>query len=620
MISSTRIGAVVPLVGFALGICLIASPALAQSISLSLDRAAFAPGESMQVAFSVPADEAPNSWIGMFPTSAPHGGAAASDAYDIQWQSVGGDKNGRVTFTAPSAPGAYELRMFSAAYGYEAAVLRFLVDAARAPAPAPSPAPSPTPAPSPGAGKLPPSTPAPAPAPQPSGAEQLAIDTWNRGLANNGPTAATTFTIYEAWLITAITNYHWNGGSGAPGGTIGLQDAGGRVYGPWSVRTTSGSGRPNVNWIANPGVVIPAGTYTVLDSDRSTWSHNSESGGRGFSDVRGTPVGAGTAPAPSPMPSPTPAPGPAPAPRPTPVPAPSPSPGGGAGGEWVLVRTEPSVGSFHREPPHPDLKYTIQAVEGNLHSHFRNRVNFSELGCGLTWEGDPALGGLSRLPAGHTLQLRLRLRLTQANNVNGSCSGWADLNTSRVDVGYARGGKDLFDEVLSVTTDGAVEAEGTGRVEVPRGKPGDELYLRISGGPGQVGAMFGFFYTYTWRDSGSAPAPVPTPSPADASFAGTWRTDYGTVTLSGAGTLTAAYDSGTLYLTRAGTRLSGYWVQENSGQQCAQAREGSYYWGRVTFTMQPDGRTLSGSWGYCDDDQGGGTWGGTREAGGPGQA
>jgi choice-of-anchor C domain-containing protein len=42
---------------------------------------------------------------------------------------------------------------------------------------------------------------------------------------------------------------------------------------------------PNANWIATPNVVIPAGTYTVIDSDPSTWSQNSGSGGQGFAAV-----------------------------------------------------------------------------------------------------------------------------------------------------------------------------------------------------------------------------------------------------------------------------------------------------------------------------------------------
>ena len=59
--------------------------------------------------------------------------------------------------------------------------------------------------------------------------------------------------------------------------------AGGAVYGPWPAVATSGTGgAQNVNWIAAPSLVLPAGTYTVVDSDAGTWSRNGQSGGQGF--------------------------------------------------------------------------------------------------------------------------------------------------------------------------------------------------------------------------------------------------------------------------------------------------------------------------------------------------
>ena len=98
----------------------------------------------------------------------------------------------------------------------------------------------------------------------------------------NGPTAPTVFSISGSYLITLITNYHWNSGQGKPAGTIALTSASGQVYGPWSVTT-----RSNVYWDVTPNVVIPAGTYTVIDSDPATWSQNSQSNGQGMSTVKG---------------------------------------------------------------------------------------------------------------------------------------------------------------------------------------------------------------------------------------------------------------------------------------------------------------------------------------------
>lgn len=100
----------------------------------------------------------------------------------------------------------------------------------------------------------------------------------------NGPTNPTTFTINKSHLLTYIKDYHYNYGKGAPGGTIGLKDSAGKTYGPWKVTVDQ-----KVYWEVRPNVVLPAGTYTIIDSDPSTWSQNSESGGSGMSIVKATP-------------------------------------------------------------------------------------------------------------------------------------------------------------------------------------------------------------------------------------------------------------------------------------------------------------------------------------------
>jgi hypothetical protein len=132
-------------------------------------------------------------------------------------------------------------------------------------------------------GSLPPSTPAPS-----AGPGQTLLDTWNTGNVGNGPTGQDTFGINQPCLITSIINYHWNYGRGQAGGTIGLRAGNGQFYGPWQVRSTSGQGgAQNVTWTVNPNVLIPPGTYTVVDSNPATWSQNPQSGGRGFSRVIG---------------------------------------------------------------------------------------------------------------------------------------------------------------------------------------------------------------------------------------------------------------------------------------------------------------------------------------------
>jgi hypothetical protein len=124
-------------------------------------------------------------------------------------------------------------------------------------------------------------------------AEETLCNTWNTDAVQNGPTSPTTFTTTKAYKITYFSTYHWNSGNGVPaGGTVSLRSSDGKTYGPWEVKTTPGQDDvPNANWIATPNVDIPAGTYTVIDSDPSTWAQNSSSAGQGFAEIRATELG-----------------------------------------------------------------------------------------------------------------------------------------------------------------------------------------------------------------------------------------------------------------------------------------------------------------------------------------
>lgn len=109
----------------------------------------------------------------------------------------------------------------------------------------------------------------------------------NGATVRNGPTAVTTFTLDRALYLARITTYHWNGGRGAPAGTITLVAPDGSLLGPWQAEGRPGSGAQNVNWVAEPGILLQPGTYGVIDSDPATWSQNAGSGGRGFVWVEG---------------------------------------------------------------------------------------------------------------------------------------------------------------------------------------------------------------------------------------------------------------------------------------------------------------------------------------------
>lgn len=118
------------------------------------------------------------------------------------------------------------------------------------------------------------------------------FNSWNIAAVDNTPSCCPSFTISQAHYITYLDTYHWNYGKGTEaGGTISLRSDVGTEYGPWQTETKSGQGGvPNAWWIAYPNETIPAGTYTIIDSDPPTWSQNSGSNGCGFSKVEGYPI------------------------------------------------------------------------------------------------------------------------------------------------------------------------------------------------------------------------------------------------------------------------------------------------------------------------------------------
>jgi len=129
-----------------------------------------------------------------------------------------------------------------------------------------------------------------------SGRGQVVFDTGNIGSVSNNPTSPAKVSLSTPHVITLIQNYHWNDARGSRPGTIALRSSTGALYGPWQTRGTAGQGGvQNANWICRPNVTIPAGSYSVVDSDPSTWAQNSQSGGRGFTRIEGYPAGSSSA-------------------------------------------------------------------------------------------------------------------------------------------------------------------------------------------------------------------------------------------------------------------------------------------------------------------------------------
>jgi hypothetical protein len=112
------------------------------------------------------------------------------------------------------------------------------------------------------------------------------FDNQNILAVQNGGTSP-TFKVSSPTTVTKIQNYHWNDAAGnGSTGQISLKAGDGKVYGPWETVGTPGQGDvPNAYWTASPNVTLPAGSYTIIDSDPGTWSQNADSGGVGFAQV-----------------------------------------------------------------------------------------------------------------------------------------------------------------------------------------------------------------------------------------------------------------------------------------------------------------------------------------------
>jgi hypothetical protein len=100
---------------------------------------------------------------------------------------------------------------------------------------------------------------------------------------------APTFTFDKDAIVTEIMDYHYIVGGGPTPGTIALKRDDGTMFGPWQTVGLDGQGNvKNAYWDAKPNVKVPAGTYTVVDSDPGTWSTNQQANGLGFVTILGT--------------------------------------------------------------------------------------------------------------------------------------------------------------------------------------------------------------------------------------------------------------------------------------------------------------------------------------------
>jgi hypothetical protein len=114
------------------------------------------------------------------------------------------------------------------------------------------------------------------------------FDNGNIYAVENRPRRTTVFALAGPTRVTRIMTYHWNNGRGAPAGQIALRSSAGETFGPWQAFGEPGQGGvPSAYWIVEPDINLPAGTYTIVDSNPSTWAQNAASGGAGMASAEG---------------------------------------------------------------------------------------------------------------------------------------------------------------------------------------------------------------------------------------------------------------------------------------------------------------------------------------------
>jgi hypothetical protein len=118
--------------------------------------------------------------------------------------------------------------------------------------------------------------------------EILLFDNKNSDGVLNTPSRPAVFSIAEPHHVTSIWDYHWNGGNGATPGNIRLRRQDGKEFGPWEVFAADTESK--INWECKPEVTIPAGTYTIVDSDLATWAWNPKTEASGMAKVKGYPA------------------------------------------------------------------------------------------------------------------------------------------------------------------------------------------------------------------------------------------------------------------------------------------------------------------------------------------
>jgi hypothetical protein len=78
--------------------------------NLVLEKMVFSPGETIRLNFTASGNWARDAWIGIIPSTIPHGSESTNDQHDITYQYIEKRTTGVMVFTAPG-PGQWDFRM-----------------------------------------------------------------------------------------------------------------------------------------------------------------------------------------------------------------------------------------------------------------------------------------------------------------------------------------------------------------------------------------------------------------------------------------------------------------------------------------------------------------------------
>ena len=102
----------------------------ASAVTLKLSAATVAPGAAFTVTFTAPSGLAQDAWVGIIPSSVPHGDGQVDDQHDVAYEYLSGRTSGTMAFEAPGQPGSWDARLIDTGQnGSEIASVTFEVRA-----------------------------------------------------------------------------------------------------------------------------------------------------------------------------------------------------------------------------------------------------------------------------------------------------------------------------------------------------------------------------------------------------------------------------------------------------------------------------------------------------------